>query len=317
MPAAFIPSPARSLWHLGPVPVRADALCFLLGIIGCLWLAERRYRRIGGRGGQILDIATLAVPFALLGGRAYGVLTSYHLYFGHHRDWADVLRIWDGPLALPGAVTGAALGAWIACRRTGVRLGPVAGAAAPGLAFAAAVARWGNWFSQQMYGRPAAVPWAVEIAPEHRVPGYEGFATFQPTFLYESIWDVLAGVLVILAARRFLLTGDQTFAVCAGLLATGMLCTGTLRVGYTQRLFGLPIGQVLMIVVLAGALGYLYLTRAREGPEVLAPASPGVLAGGPAAGGEVAAGSEVAAGAEATRNGESAGNGGAASPSFH
>lgn len=279
MPAAFIPSPSRGLWHIGPVPIRGYALCVVLAVIVWLWVTGRRYRRIGGREGLILDIATLAVPFGLIGARADGVLTSYQLYFGHHRDWVNVLYLWDGGFGLPGAAAAGALGAWIACRRSGAALSPVAGAAAPGLAFAAAIAAWGDWFSQQMYGRPAAVPWALEIAPEHRVAGYENFATFQPTFLYESIWDVLAGVLVILAARRFLLTGDRTFAVYAGLQAIGTWCAGTLRIGHAQRLFSVPAGQVLMTLVLAAAVAYLYLSRARKGPDVLAPPAVAAPAG--------------------------------------
>lgn len=290
MPAAFIPSPSRGLWHIGPLPIRGYALCVVLAVIVWLWVTGRRYRRIGGREGLILDIAILAVPFGLIGARAYGVLTSYHLYFGHHRDWVNVLRLWDGGFGLPGGVAAGAVGAWMACRRSGAALSPVAGAAAPGLAFAAAIAAWRNWFSQQMYGRPADVAWALEIAPQHRVAGYENFATFQPAFLYESIWDVLAGILVILAARMFLLAGDRSFAVYAGLQATGMLCTGTLRIGYAQRLFGLPADQVLMIVILAVAIGYLYLTRSAKGPDVVEPAA-GETPGGSAitaGGGETA-----------------------------
>ena len=273
MPAAFIPSPSRGLWHIGPVPLRGYALCVLLGIVVCLWVTSLRYRRIGGRPGQVLDIAIVAIPFALIGARAYAVLTSLHLYFGHDRDWVNVLRIWDGEFGMTGGVAAGALGAWIACRRLGVRLGPLAGAAAPGLAFAAAIASWGNWFSQGMYGRPAAVSWAVEIGPVHRVPGYENFATFQPLFLYESIWDVLAGVLVILAARRFQLTGDRTFACYVALQAAGWVGTSMLRIGYTERLAGLAVSQVLLVLVLVGAVGYLYLTRARKGPDVLGPAA--------------------------------------------
>jgi prolipoprotein diacylglyceryltransferase len=311
MPAAFIPSPSRGLWHIGPVPIRGYALCVVLGIVACLWLADRRYRRIGGRAGLILDVATLAVPFGLIGARAYGVLTGYHLYFGHGRDWANVLRIWDGAFGVPGGVAAGGLGAWIACRRHEVRLSPVAGAAAPGLAFAAAMASWGNWFSQQRYGRPATVPWALEIGPQHRVPGFENFATFQPAFLYESIWDVLAGMLVILAARRFVLTGDRTFAVYAGLQAIGTVCTGTLRIGYAQRLFGLPDEQIAMIGVLAAAVGYLHLTRARKAPDVL------TLAEGAApAGREVAAGN-AEDGVAVTGDGDARAGGGTVSPSFH
>jgi prolipoprotein diacylglyceryltransferase len=269
MPAAFIPSPSRGLWHIGPVPLRGYALCVLLGIVVGLWVTDRRYRGMGGRSGQVLDIATVAVPFGLVGARAYGVLTNYHLYFGHHRDWVSVLRIWDGWFGMPGGIAAAALGAWIACRRQGVRLGPLAGAAAPGLAFAAAIASWGNWFSQQIYGRPATVPWALEITPVHRVPGYENFATFQPVFLYASIWDVLTGVLVILLARRFRLTGDRTFACYAALQAAGSVSTGWLRIGYGERLDGIAVSQILLTAVLAAAVGYLYLTRAVKGPDVV------------------------------------------------
>jgi prolipoprotein diacylglyceryltransferase len=304
MPAALIPSPSRGLWHIGPVPLRGYALCVLLGIAVCLWVTDRRYRRMGGHPGQVLDMATVAVPFGLVGARAYGVLTNYHLYFGHHRDWVNILRIWDGWFGMPGGVAAAALGAWIACRRQGVRLSPVAGAAAPGLAFAAAIASWGNWFSQQVYGRPATVPWALEIAPVHRVPGYENFATFQPVFLYASIWDVLTGVLVILLARRFRLTGDRTFACYAALQAAGSVSTGLLRIGYGDLLDGIAVNQILLTAVLAAAAGYLYLTRGRTGPDVVGQATgtaPGSAAG-------------VAPGRAGVGGG---GPGGTASPSFH
>ncbi len=177
MSAAFLPSPSRAIWHLGPVPVRAYAICIILGILVALQVATRRYRKIGGRDGVMLEVATLAVPAGLIG-----------------EDWTDMLRIWDGKIGLPGAVAAGALGAWLACRRAGVALVPVAGAVAPGLAFGQAIGRWGNWFSQALYGRPSALPWAVEIAPEHRVRGYESFATFQPAFLYECAWDVLVAV---------------------------------------------------------------------------------------------------------------------------
>ena len=112
MPAALIPSPSRGLWHIGPLPIRGYALCVVLAIIVWLWVTGLRYRGIGGRGGLILDIATLAVPFGLIGARAYGVLTNYHLYFGHHRDWADVLQPVGRPFGLPGGVAAGAAGAW-------------------------------------------------------------------------------------------------------------------------------------------------------------------------------------------------------------
>ena len=267
MPSAFLPSPSRAVWHLGPVPVRAYAICIVLGVLIALLVADRRYRRIGGRAGLILDVATLAVPFGLIGARAYSVITNYQLYVGHRHDWTDILRIWDGGIGIPGAIAAGALGAWIACRRAGVAFAPVAGAAAPGLAFGQAVGRWGNWFGQQLYGRPTTLPWGVEIAPEQRVRGYENFATFQPAFLYESIWDVLVGLLVIYAVRRFLLTGDRAFALYAGAYAIGGFLTQSLRIDPSHHVLGLRVNQLVMAVVFAAAVAYLYLTRRKRGPD--------------------------------------------------
>src|SRR3984885_4176692 len=261
MPVAFLPSPSRSLWHVGPIPLRAYPICVVLGIIVGLWIASRRYRMVGGRPGMILDIATVAIPVGLLGARLYSVLTDIGFYFGHGRDWVNVFRIWDGGLGIPGAVAGGALGAWLVCRRERTRLAPVAGAGAPPLAFAQAIGRWGNYFNQQLYGRPSTLPWAVEISPVHRLAGYVNFATFQPTFLYESLWDALVGALVIYAARRFLLAGDRTFALYLGLYALGRFLTQALAVDYSPSVFGLRVDQVLMILIVAGAIAYLCMTR--------------------------------------------------------
>jgi prolipoprotein diacylglyceryl transferase len=271
MSAAFLPSPARAVWHLGPVPVRAYAICVVLGVLVALLVADRRYRSRGGRAGLILDVATLAVPLGLIGARAYSVLTNYQLYVGHRHDWTSILQIWDGGIGIPGAVAGGALGAWIGCRRAGGAFGPVAGAAAPGLAFGQAIGRWGNWFGQQLYGRPSALPWAVAIDPEQRVRGYENFATFQPAFLYESLWDVLVGLLVIYAVRRFLLTGDRAFALYACLYAIGGFWTQSLRIDPSPHLLGVRVNQWVLAAVFAAALVYLYLTRHKRGPDILEP----------------------------------------------
>jgi prolipoprotein diacylglyceryl transferase len=271
MPVAFIPSPSRNLWHVGPVPVRAYAICVVLGIVVGLWVANRRYTKIGGRPGLILDVATLAVPAGLVGARLYSVLTDYSMYFGSGHDWIDVVRIWDGGLGIPGAVAGGALGAWVACRHEGARLTPIAGAAAPGLAFAQAIGRLGDWFDQGPYGRPSTLPWAVEISPVHRLAGYLNFATFQPAFLYESLCDVLVGVLVIYAGQRFLLSGDRVFALYAALYSFARFWTQGLEINYSPHVLGLRIDQVIMIVILVSAVAYLYLTRHEVGPDSVAP----------------------------------------------
>jgi len=263
MPVAFLPSPTRAVWHLGPLPVRAYALCMVGGIVLGVWLASRRYVQAGGRPGVMLDVAAWAVPCGLVGARLYSVITDYERYFGAGHDWLAIAKVSDGALGFPGALAAGSAAAWLACRRAGLRLAPVAGAAAPGLAFGLALGCLGSWFGQQLYGRPSTLPWAVEITPAHRVPGYENYATFQPTFAYQCGWDVLAGLLVIWAARRFLLTGDRAFAGWLAAFALGRYGTQWLAIDFAPHLFGLRVNQWVMALVFAGALGYLYLTRGR------------------------------------------------------
>ncbi|HUL28750.1 MAG TPA: prolipoprotein diacylglyceryl transferase family protein [Streptosporangiaceae bacterium] len=272
---AYLPSPARAVWHLGPLPVRAYALCLAAGIVLGVWVASRRYTRAGGQPGVILDIAAWAVPCGLVGGRLYIVATDYGRYFGSGHDLLGIAAVSDGTLGFPGALAAGSAGAWFACRRAGIALAPVAGAAAPGLAFGLALGSWGNWFGQQLYGWPSSLPWAVVIAPAHRVPGYENYATFQPAFGYECGWYVLTGLLVIWAARRFALTGDRAFAVWLAAFAVGRYGAESLTVGSAHHLFGLRINQWVMALVFAGAVGYLYLTRSWQ------PARPAAAAAGP------------------------------------
>ncbi len=296
MSIAFIPSPSQGVWHLGPVPLRAYALCIIVGVIVAVAVAERRYRRIGGRQGLILDVATWAVPFGLVGARLYHVITDYELYFGAGRNPWNVFKIWDGGIGIPGAIALGAVGAWIACRRAGVKLSPVAGAAAPGIALAQAIGRWGNWFNQELYGRPSSLPWALEISPQHRMAGFENIATYQPTFLYESLWDVGVAILLVWAARRFLLTGDRIFALYVAAYGVGRFIIESLRIDFAHHVLGLRVNQWMAILIFAGGVIYLYRTRAKVGPDVIeqpepalaaspGAASPGAAQPGPDAGG--------------------------------
>src|ERR1700761_4480266 len=157
MSIAYLPSPVRGVWHLGLLPVRAYALCIVLGVVVAVWLASRRYRAAGGQAGVILDVAAWAVPAGLIGARLYSVLTDYPLYVGPHRDWTAIFRVWDG--GIPGAIALGALGAWIGCRRARVPFASVAGACAPAIAIGQAIGRVGNWFGQELYGRPSSLPW--------------------------------------------------------------------------------------------------------------------------------------------------------------
>jgi prolipoprotein diacylglyceryl transferase len=274
MPAAFLPSPASDIWHLGPLHVGAFALCMVAGVLAGLWLTDWRYRRAGGQPGVILNVATVAVPVGIIGARIYSVLTNYRLYFDHGRDWVDVFRVWDGGLGVGGAVAAGALATWAYCRRNDIEIGPLAVAAAPALPLAQAIAVWGNWFSQGLYGKPSGLPWAVQIAPSHRASGYQAAATFQPIFLYESLLYLLVAVAVGYAIRRFSLTGNRAFALYAGLYATARFFVEAQRVGYTPRLFGLRTNELFMLVILLAAWSYLIFLRHSRRPVQVLPIRP-------------------------------------------
>jgi prolipoprotein diacylglyceryl transferase len=264
MPAAFLPSPASAVWHLGPIPIRAFALSMVAGLLAGLWLTDRRYRKAGGPDRVVLNVATVAVPVGIVGARIYSVVTNFHLYFGGGRDWMDALRFWNGGLGMAGAVAAGAVAAWLYCRRAGIEIGPLALAAAPALPMAQAIAVWGNWFTQSLYGRPSGLPWAVAIAPSHRATSYQAEATFQPIFLYESLLYLLVAVAVGYGIRRYALSGDLAFALYAGLYAAARFCVEAQRVDYTPRLFGLRTNEVAMLAVLVAAWSYLLVSRRRR-----------------------------------------------------
>jgi prolipoprotein diacylglyceryl transferase len=320
MSVAYLPSPARGIWHLGPMPVRAYALCAIAGVVVALWLTDRRYRRMGGPRGMIWDVATVAVPAGIIGARAYSVLTDYDSYFGRGSDWVSVFRIWDGGLGLAGLVAAGALGAWAWCRRYRYALAPMALAAAPALAVGQAIAAWGNWFNQRMYGPPSTLPFAVAIGPERRANGYESFSTFQPVFLYESAWDLIIAAVVIYAIRRFALTGDRAVALYAGLYAVGRLAAETARIDYSPRLLGSRIAELEMLLIVLAAVAYLAISRARRGRPGNAVghgAAPAALAGGGPGRGSPAPGSPAGttpAGTTRAAPGAGAGGTGAAGP---
>jgi prolipoprotein diacylglyceryltransferase len=271
---ASIPSPSPAAWRLGPLSVRAYALCIIAGIIVALVVASRRYRRGAGNGpgnrrgrpGVILDVAAWAVPFGLIGAATHALLIATRHDFTHvHHLWHTV-TVAVAAIGVPGAVALGAAGAWIACRRASLRLGPVAGAAAPALMFGLALGGLGNWWTQQFYGPPSTWWWAVQISPTHRVPGYENYDTFQPAFAYQSLWDVVVGLGVIWAARRFALSGERTFMLCAACYAVGGFWVETVRIGPLPQVLGVRYGTLGDVIVFVLAVAGLYLTRPRPIP---------------------------------------------------
>ena len=208
-----IPSPSQGVWYLGPVPIRGYALAIILGIVAAIWIGERRWVARGGRAGEVSDLAVWAVPFGLVGGRIYHVLTDHDLYFGEGKHPIEALYVWRGGLGIWGAIALGALGVYIGARRKGIRLLPVLDAMIPGVLVAQAIGRWGNWFNQELFGKPTDLPWGLEIAPENRPVGYFQYDTFHPTFLYECLWDLGAFGLVIWADRKFRLGHGRVVAL--------------------------------------------------------------------------------------------------------
>jgi prolipoprotein diacylglyceryltransferase len=288
-PIASLPGPPSGLWRLGPVAVHGYAVCEVLGIVALLWIAEFRYRAAGGKPWLIVDMATIAVPAGLVGARIYRVVIDHQRYFGAGRDWLGVLRIWDGGLGLPGAAIAGVAAVWLWCRREDLALGPVLAAAAPGISVGAGISLLGNWFSQTLYGPPSTVPWAVPISPANRIAGYQDFGTFQPLFCYEALWDIAAGVALVYLIRKWHLTGDRAVAICAGSYAFGVLGVESFVVTGASQESGQIIKQVAALAVLAIAATYVYLTRAKLGPEPLSlrrGRRPGLAAGASLAGGD-------------------------------
>ena len=268
--AMSIPSPAQGVWYLGPVPLRGYALCIIAGVVFAIWLGERRWIARGGTAGEVSDIAIWAVPFGLVGGRLYHVITDYRLYFGEGREPIEALYVWRGGLGIWGAIALGVVGVAIATRRRGIRLLPMLDALAPGVLVAQALGRWGNWFNQELFGRPTDLPWALEIDPEFRPEGYADFTTFHPTFLYESLWNIAAFAVLIWADRRFRLGHGRVLALYVMTYTAGRAWIEYLRIDNVQMndVFGLRLNvwtSIVLFVVAAAA--FWWSSRHRPGRE--------------------------------------------------
>jgi prolipoprotein diacylglyceryl transferase len=276
MTVTSIPSPTEGVWHLGPVPLRAYAFCILIGIVVAVFVAERRWRARGGEPGIALDVATYAVPLGVVGGRIYHVITTPEPYFGKGGSPIHALYIWQGGLGIWGSIALGAVGGWLACRRRGVSFLMFADCAAPGIALAQACGRWGNYFNNELYGRPTSLPWGLSIhewdeSAGHAVRDSAGhpivLGTFQPTFLYESLWCVGVAVAVVLLERRFALDRGRTFAAYVMLYTVGRAWIEYLRVDQAHHLLGLRLNDWVALVVFLGALAYFVIVG-RQVPVV-------------------------------------------------
>jgi phosphatidylglycerol:prolipoprotein diacylglycerol transferase len=229
--ALTLPSPPSPvIFEAGPFALRYYGLCIALGIALATWLTARELTRKGYDSTLALDALFFIVPFGFIGARVYHVLTDYELY--QKDPIPGIFEVWNGGLGIYGAVIGGFLGLLLFSRVRGINPLAFADAAAPGLVLAQAVGRWGNYFNQELFGRPSDLPWAIEIAPENRPPGFQDVTSFHPTFLYESIWDILVCLVLLFVARRFAdrLKNGDIFLLYVCLYSVGRFFVETLRI---------------------------------------------------------------------------------------
>lgn len=282
--AASIPSPPLSEltfgseWTMfgmtfGPFTIRFYALCILIGIVVATMITNRRLTKRGGEPWVVIDVALPAVILAMIGARAYHVVTHWGFYFSGGREWWNpfvqdaIWNIWDGGIAIFGALLGGALGAWLGCRWTGIRFSAFADALAPGLILAQAFGRFGNWFNQELFGMPTDLPWGLEIdAGNPAIPaGLPEDTLFHPTFLYESLWNVIGCFVLLWAGRRFSLWRGQVFFLYLAYYTLGRVWIEALRIDDAEHILGLRLNVWTSIVIFLLGVVLLVVSRSLHG----------------------------------------------------
>jgi prolipoprotein diacylglyceryl transferase len=281
---AAIPSPTVSVIHLGPLPIHIYTLCIVAGILFALWLTDRRWRAMGGKEHQIGDMAGWAIIFGIIGGRLYHVMTDPELYFEKGRHPLDALKIWDGGLGIWGAVALGGLGAYIGCRRHKLSFVAFVDAAAPGVIIAQALGRLGNWFNNELYGRATTLPWKLQIHDMDVATGRPQPCSFgdlgksvcgyyQPTFLYELIWNLIIAALILWADRRFRLARGQVFAIYVMGYTAGRFVIESLRSDHANEIFGMRVNNWVAIIAFVGGVVIFLRQRGKEPSAALIAAS--------------------------------------------
>jgi prolipoprotein diacylglyceryl transferase len=264
VPLAYIPSPKHGIVHIGPLPLHAYGLMLALGVLVAYTIAERRWKAKGHDPKEIAQIALPVVVAGVIGARVY------HLFTGYKWEQNGVLgafEIWKGGLSIWGAVGGGAIAVVVVSRIYKLDMFGVMDAMAPGIVLAQAIGRWGNYFNQELFGRPTKLPWALKIDAAHRPAGYTQYATFHPTFLYESLWCLLVFGILIWAERRFRFRRGQTFALYVALYTFGRVWFEALRIDDASKIFGIRFNLLLSAVLcIAGAAWFVYLGRRATDP---------------------------------------------------
>jgi prolipoprotein diacylglyceryl transferase len=264
-----LPSPPSPvIFEAGPFALRYYGLCIALGIAAATWLTGRELARRGYDSTLALDSLFFVVPLGFIGARVYHVITDYGLYADD--PIPDIFEVWNGGLGIYGAVAGGFLGVLLFSWYRGTSPLVFADAAAPGLVFAQAIGRWGNYFNQELFGRPSDLPWAIQIAPENRPTEFADATSFHPTFLYESIWDLLVCLALLWIARRFAnrLRDGDILLLYVSLYSIGRFLVETLRIDPAFLIGDSIRGNLFVSSVLALGFGLvLFLRHSRPPPR--------------------------------------------------
>lgn len=262
----LIPSPTTSTLSIGPLTIHFYALCIITGIAVAIWLGRWRYANLGGNPDDVSEVAIWAVPFGIIGGRIYHVISSPQQYFGEDSNPVDALRIWQGGLGIWGAISLGTIGAYVYSKThtTTLSFAKLLDSLAPGVIIAQAIGRIGNYFNQEVFGKPTTLPWALEIEAKNRSVGYEEFATFHPTFLYELLWCLLIAFLLI-KLPGFLYSisrnpGDIFALYIAGYTA-GRFWIEALRIDEANYILGLRLNIWVSVIVFGSAVIYLFRSK--------------------------------------------------------
>ncbi len=256
-----IPTPTTSAFSLGPLTIHMYALCIIVGAGLAIWLGNKRFvAKFPHAKNVVGDVAMYAIPAGVIGGRLYHVATTPEKYFASSSSLVDIFKIWNGGLGIWGAISLGTLAAFISYKRLSKRIelpsfAHFADALAPGLLIAQAVGRCGNWFNAELFGRPLDAPWALEIPRYARPDGYLSYSTFHPTFLYESIWCLLAAALLISLGGRY--RAGSIFALYIIIYSAGRFFIEGIRIDPAHTFAGLRINQYLAAALILGAGAYL------------------------------------------------------------
>ena len=268
---ASIPSPPTGVYHVGPLTIHMYGVMLLLAIAASIWLTGRRWVSWGGDWDLIYRMSIWGVIAGIIGARLYHDITSWNQDPAIHAHWYGPFAVWSGGLGIWGAIPlGVLAGAWVV-RRSGNSVRLMMDAVAPGLLLAQAIGRWGNWWNQELYGKPTTEPWALKISPEHRPATSPSAATSPPTFLYEFLWDLFGVGLLLLIDRRFKLRRPALFSLYVAIYTAFRMYEETLRIDPSSHFLGMRLNFWVALVCFIVSVAFFVWWQFLRTPKPDAP----------------------------------------------